>query len=156
MKIIQSVIVFALIGIAGPLAHAAPSELRNCKSEIVTEVFTSCPGGEGGSATPCGSKVTKWGNVVANLTVDSDKKSASATLTYTSPSGAVMKSNTKCSLGSDNWMSCETVKAVPSLGRLSISFNIAGIAPGVYFADIFADSSNVPVGGFQNTDSACQ
>jgi hypothetical protein len=154
MKIV--LIALTILASTAELAHAAPNSFKSCKSDIVTEVFESCPGGEGGSRTACGSKVTKWGSLSADMTVDSEKQTASATLVYVAVSGAVTKTNTACKLGDDQWMNCETTKSVPSLGHLTISFNISGIAPGVYFADIFADASNVPVGGFQNTDTDCQ
>jgi hypothetical protein len=153
MKLIPLAFTFI---ITAPFAHAAPLSFHGCKSDIVTEKFTSCPGGEGGASTPCGSQVTKWGSLSADLTIDSAAKSASASLVYAPVSGVAVKSATTCRLGNDGWMDCMSAKAVPSLGRLTISFNINGIAPGVYFADIFSENANEPVGGFQNTDTACQ
>ena len=146
----------SLMLMTGMVAQAKPVHFKNCKSSIITEVFKSCPDGEGGSHTICESKQTFWGTVLADLTVDSQKRSASALLSYKSRSGKVTRSNARCILGSDQWMDCTTITPISELGRLTISFNINGIGPEVYFASIFADKINVPVGGFHNTERACQ
>ena len=145
------VLVVAVISFA---AQAAPIEFKNCRSEIVTEVFVPCPG-EGGAATPCGSQTTKHGTFAADLIVDSPAKSASVLVTYSPVTGQPKQMATDCVLGSDSWMSCTTAEPIAKLGKLIVSFHIEGINPGVYFADIFADASNVPVGGFQ-TAMDCQ
>jgi hypothetical protein len=155
MKASNLIYIAGFIMAAGS-AQTAPLAFKNCKSNIVTEVFHSCNEGEGGASTPCSSTQTKWGFVVSNMTIDSEKAAASATLIYTSVKGKVIKSSVNCTMGDDHWMECVSTKKVPTLGHLEITFNINGIAPGVYFADIFADATNVPVGGFQNTDDACE
>lgn len=146
----------ATLTLATVSAQAAPIAFKNCKSNIVTEVFHSCNEGEGGASLPCSSTPTTWGSVVSNMTIDSEKQTATLDLIYTSVKGEIVKSKASCTMGDDHWMECTSTKKVPTLGRLQVSFNINGIAPGVYFADIFADATNVPVGGFQNTDDVCE
>lgn len=130
-------------------AQAAPARFHDCRSDIVTEQFFSCPGGEGGTGTVCGSKKTVWGSINAEFAVDPEAKSAAGSLVYAPKEGGTIRSALDCRLGDDNWMQCWTKKSVPVLGRLEVTFNIDGISPGVYFTDVFADAANVPVGGFQ-------
>jgi hypothetical protein len=153
MKTCAASLILMLVSIT---SQATPVHFKNCKSDIIKEVFFTCPDGESGSQTVCGSKQTVLGSLVAEMTVDSQSRTATASVIYTPVSGKARQSATTCVLGSDQWMECTTKKSISQLGKLSIAFNINGIAPEVYFADIFADTENVPVGGFQNTSTDCE
>lgn len=135
---------------------AAPVKFVNCQSAIETEEFIPCQGPGENAGQPCDSVKTLHGYVSADMTIDSQSKTAQASLRFTDLKGNVSSLETTCSVDRWKWMNCQTTDRVPVLGRFTISFNINGIAPDVYFAQIFADIQNAPVGGFQNTDDVCQ
>ena len=135
---------------ASGVVQAAPVKFKNCKSDVFTEEFPSCDGGEGSS---CGFdqkvKRTVWGSASVDLTVDSAKKTAEATVTYSPTKGAQQKMTAECSIseGPSRWMECVTDE-VPTLGKLDITFNVNGTAPNNFNVLIYADATNVPLGQF--------
>ena len=157
MKLILSLLTITLA--LSAVAEAAPVSFTKCHSDLSTEVFTSSPDGEGGGPTLSGSTVTQWGSITFDLTVDADKKTASASsIVYTPLHGAAQMMWAKCKMGQDNWMDCKLAKKVKTLGKLDITFNIGGIQanqPNTFYADIFSDADNSPIGAAQ-TAMDCQ
>lgn len=128
MKIQNAFLALTLITF-GANANASVLELKNCETEIVKEIFRTCPDGEAGSETACGSTTTALGRVKLDMKLDSDTSAYNGVMSVRDQAtNVVKKSAIACVRGSEVfnkfYMTCTTVNPVLANKKLSLHFNV--------------------------------